>query len=73
MSPYELRAEHHPGEMARIGQRWHVVRRGRLMGLCGRLLSPVGDTNPLGAWAEVRQASRCPACWKVYQGHATAA
>ena len=73
MIRYELRAEHHPGELARTRRRWHVVRRGRVTGLCGLLLSPVGETGPLAAWAEVTQALWCPGCWKAYRGRVTTA
>ena len=73
MSPYELMAEHHPGELAPNRRRWHVVRRGRVTGLCGLLLSPVSETGPLVAWTDLAQSGRCLACWTAYRGRATAA
>ena len=68
MTQYELRAEHHPGEMARNGYHWHVVRRGSLLGLCGRLTSPVGELERIEVFDAVRVEGRCPACWTAFEG-----
>ncbi|SEM03822.1 hypothetical protein [Streptacidiphilus jiangxiensis] len=65
-SQYELRAEHQPGEMARNGHHWHVVRHGSLLGLCGRLTSPVGELQEILLIDDVRMEGRCPSCWAAY-------
>ncbi|MEY9843687.1 hypothetical protein [Streptacidiphilus sp. MAP5-3] len=65
MTGYELRAQHEPADpVGRDTTRWHVVRQGAFVAMCGYRIDPVADTRPIGDVEEIAPECRCPECWE---------
>jgi hypothetical protein len=47
---------------------WHVVRGGDTLGLCGKLLLPDAEIQPITRIDQVPVARRCADCWTAYRG-----
>ena len=65
MSGYELRAHHEPADPAgHRTTRWHVLRQGAFVAMCGYRIDPVADARPITDAHAITPECRCPECWQ---------